>query len=471
MENELRTWLEQVGYRLLYGKTNDPDGGAGNLHYALFMQNIYIRASSRIPAPAMIGTNKEGKIVLFFHPKVAETLPLAAGVELLKHEVLHLIMGHIASWRREAIEQYSQQIVFLASDIVVNQYIDCDVMTAAGLPPVTHELFGLEPNQTTEWYCRKLAEMVRDGVLNLDQKSTLELYLDPNRGAGDSDMTLEELLEKLSDNPWNGPWEVIVHDEDVPDEIVEQKLVEAIERTKEESGAQRPNSQARGWDAADAKSLIEQVKRKPTLPWHALVRRMESRHRQDNKEPSLFKASRRGPTPPYLGRVRRSSLTVWFCVDTSGSMGPEQLRIVDPELKGIAQRGGNIVVFHADAGVAKREAYHPRRGLERFHGRGGTDFSPVLLELLNTPPDKKPNFLIYFTDGYGCLTAYKEEVIQRYGSSAWARIVGSRKSPDGVDMLWLLPEGSATPSEFKKRVASFGRREVVPLAKGKRKRG
>ena len=143
----------------------------------------------------------------------------------------------------------------------------------------------------------------------------------------------------------------------------------------------------------------------------SILRRMESKHRQEFKIPTYKRPSRRGPTPPYMGRVKRNSLQIWWLQDTSGSMGRDVLCLPDPELKGIVRRGAEIWVFHVDGGIAKKELYHPRRGLNAFYGRGGTEFSDPFLELLKTSPKHKPGFVIYYTDGYGGLDqGWEEEV-------------------------------------------------------------
>jgi len=453
---EFKRWMEQIGYRLMYGEP-------GDLHYALFMQNIYMVSSNKFPFPAAITCTEEGKIVMMFNEDIVGDLPLEAGVELLKHEVLHLIFGHLASFRREALARWNETIVGIACDMAINQHIDCDVMERAGLSPVTHKKFGLPEDKTTEWYCEALSKMVREGKLNIVQTRYIEGY-GMGQGAGGEEG--DEDGQKAQGGA-HGPWEKIVEDEQVPADVIEGKLVEVIQRTKDEAQVQRSGSKARGWDSSDASELIEAVKRKPVMPWHALLRRMESRHRSENKVPSINKTSRRGPTPPYMGRVRKYGLNIWFSIDTSGSMGSAELALVDAELKGIVQRGAKILIIHCDAGIAKIEPYHPRRGLQHFHGRGGTDFSPPLIELFKQPPHTKPAFMVYYTDGYGCASAYEEFVKGEGFGWALTRAKGGTKTPCGVELLWLLPEGSSDAENFVGSTVSFGRAEMIPKRTGR----
>jgi len=452
--------MEQVGYRLMYGEP-------GDLHYALFMQNIYMQESGQFPFPAAIACTDEGKIVMMFNSAFVEQLPLEAGVELLKHEVLHLIHGHIASFRRDALNRFGDMIVALACDIAVNQHIDVDVMERCGMHPVTHEKFGLPEDKTVEWYCDALSKMVREGKSDGEQKKYIDGYaMGQSGGEGDE----EGEGKGKGSGVGHGPWEKIVDDKDVPADVIEGKLVEVIERTKSEAQSQREGSKARGWDSHDAKELIAATKRKPTVPWHAYLRRLESRKRSEEKIPTIHKVSRRGPTPPYMGRVRKFGLSIWFAIDTSGSMGANELCLVDAELKGIVQRGADIMIVHCDAGISKIEPYHPRRGLSQFHGRGGTDFSPPLIELFKQPQHLKPAMIVYYTDGYGCASGYQKFLSDNGFDWAWSKAKGSTKTPCGVEALWLLPEGSTSPKNFHGSVP-FGHVEVVPKPRGRRKAG
>lgn len=436
MEFDFKKWLEQVSYRLMFSSR-------GNLHYALFTQNIYVVGSKQYPHPAAIGYTQGGKIQLIFNEHCIQQLPIEAGTELLKHEVLHLIFGHLASFRRGLIDKFGAQIASLAMDISVNQFIDCKLMEDVGMDPATHEKFDLPGDKTTEWYCAELYKM-KNEQLAIPQKSKLEEVSEQDK------------------NFDTEPWEVVLDNEIAPDDVIERNLVEIIVRVNNEAQSLRGNVKARGWDSANVKEFIESVKRKAVMPWYAILRRMEARGRREKKEPSLFKASRRGPTPPYLGRVRRSLLSVWFCVDTSGSMREDDLKVIDSELKGISKRGAQILVVHADAKIVKKETYSLRKGLSYFYGRSGTDFSQPLIELFKLPFRLKPAFVVYYTDGQGGIELYREFLKQR--GCDWKKVRGTTKTPCGVEILWLLTSGKGSQSikTFQKMVP-FGRYEKIPI--------
>jgi predicted metal-dependent peptidase len=453
MEFNFKKWLEQVSYRLMYSST-------GNLHYALFTQNIYVVGSNYYPFPAAIGYTQEGKIQMIFNEQCIQQLPIEAGTELLKHEVLHLIFGHLASFRRNLTDKFGDEVVSIATDISVNQFIDCKLMEDVGMHPTTHEKFDLPRDKTTEWYCTELYRLMKNAPPppKQNENSNPDEQFSSERGNLSSNKQLSpEQIKALHTEPW----ELILDNTVVPDDVIEKNLVNIIISVKNEAQSIKGNKPNRGFDSLSVKEFIESVKRKAVIPWYAILRRMEARGRREKKEPSLFKASRRGPTPPYLGRVRKSVLNVWFCVDTSGSMHKDDLKVIDSELKGISKRGAQILVVHADAKIVKKETYSLRKGLSHFYGRGGTDFSQPLIELFKLPFHLKPAFVVYYTDGDGGVELYREFLKQK--GCDWNKTKGT-KTPCGVEILWLLTSEKDESSVKKfQRMIPFGRYEKLPI--------
>ena len=211
---------------------------------------------------------------------------------------------------------------------------------------------------------------------------------------------------------------------------------------------------SRGLGGADQSEFLTSSKRESEVPWSMYLRALETKHRNDFPVPTRRRPSRRHPT--HMGRVRRSGLDIAFLIDTSGSMGANELKLVDPELRGLHARGAHIMVIHCDAKVIKVHAYNPYEPLEQFHGRGGTEYSDALLYLRTLWPT--PGFLVGFTDGYGGIETYKSKIIEERGRSWWEQFLASHsdESPDGIRTLWLLPEGCLSPDEFTSRIVPWG---------------
>lgn len=396
--------------------------------YALFTHQIHVHASP-IPiqgsSPAAIGMRADGDVHLLIYYPMVKHLSLAASAELFKHEILHIIFGHISGRYRALIEKYGHELVNVAMDLVVNQHCNEAVLRAEGMPGVTVEHYKLPPDQTTEFYCNALSSM------NLSLKG------------------FDMVLAPETDN-----------------ELAEELTAQLVTKIKNEAERRKlDDAQMRGWNSAEALEFIEQARRKPTMPWPRKLKRVETRLRSEKRVPTPLRASRRHPE--HLGRLRVGSLLAWAAVDTSGSMGKEELKYVDAELKGMHTRGAVVRVVHCDAEIVKEELYSPHRGLTQYAGRGGTDFSPVLLKLHHTPFKQRPALLVFYTDGYGGIEEYARQMNEKHGKG-WKEFCnsGSTKTPEGVELLWLLVEGTTSPEDFKE-VAPFGDIAVVPRDKEK----
>jgi predicted metal-dependent peptidase len=429
-----REWLERVCYHLTH------TGGAA---YGFFLRRIRAESSARLVAghfPIAIGMRTDGTIVMRLCWPLLSELPAAAGAELLKHEVLHVVFGHLSGVSIERRHHYGAAAFNLAADLVVNQYIDMSLLAKHGFEGPTVDKFHFEKNQTTVWYCEALSSS-RGG----HAKEELAEYAK----AEDS----KESLDVDGPEPAPGvdvarPWEDI--STEAPPELVDLNVERLLTQVRDVAPTEGEAS--RGWDAGEAEEFIKALRRKPRLPWYAKLRKLESRHRSHTRTSSLLRPSRRHPL--HFGRIRESSLLLWFGVDTSGSMGVKQLQCVDAELKGIAQRGASIYVLHVDAEVQKKEFYDPRAGLKKFAGRGGTDFSPFLLELRALRRSEHPSFAVFYTDGYGCIRGYANTLHKEVGEAAWKRYVETKpvRTPEGVEILWVLAPGGRDTDSFRKDV-------------------
>jgi hypothetical protein len=116
-----------------------------------------------------------------------------------------------------------------------------------------------------------------------------------------------------------------------------------------------------------------------------------------------------------------------------------------------------------DAELKKKYEFKRHHKLQHFYGRGGTDFSPFMLELKKTPIRERPAFVVFYTDGYGGIEEYVEQIVKERGQKWWDAFVQRcpPKTPEGIEMLWLLAEHRTTPEDFRK-VAPFGHIAILP---------
>ncbi|XOV70446.1 MAG: VWA-like domain-containing protein [Verrucomicrobiota bacterium] len=135
----------------------------------------------------------------------------------------------------------------------------------------------------------------------------------------------------------------------------------------------------------------------------------------------------------YLEDLQGESLKVRVCIDTSGSISPQDLGKFMAELRGIVASYPHLdlLIYYADTelhgpyDLEDQEALLPKGG-------GGTDFRPFFKEMEH--PDHDDALLVYFTDGYGSIPdrAPEQELL-------WVLESGSMvRSPCGFgEVCWI----------------------------------
>lgn len=103
--------------------------------------------------------------------------------------------------------------------------------------------------------------------------------------------------------------------------------------------------------------------------------------------------------PAYVAPQPRTAIAL----DTSGSMGRDETSAALNEANGICLAVGCEVDFLAcDSEVGKAcKVKNVRDLMSKMVGGGGTDFRPVIEELMRRPRHERPDVLVYLTDGDG----------------------------------------------------------------------
>jgi predicted metal-dependent peptidase len=106
----------------------------------------------------------------------------------------------------------------------------------------------------------------------------------------------------------------------------------------------------------------------------------------------------------YFPEMQSNACQVAVAVDTSGSIGQEELKKFVGEITGILRCRGvsKMRLIACDAAVTLDETILPTDPLpERFGGGGGTDFRPVFKLIQEDPQGLPPALIVYLTDLYG----------------------------------------------------------------------
>jgi predicted metal-dependent peptidase len=160
---------------------------------------------------------------------------------------------------------------------------------------------------------------------------------------------------------------------------------------------------SRGTIPSHLESLIESFT-KSSVNWLAVLRNAVVNAIRTNRKRSMRRPNRRSFGIPngfhFPGSVKDKSFEVAFLIDTSGSMGDEELSQAIGELEKLRKvnKGMKITIVEADITIHKEYKLELGQEVQRnMLGRGGTDFNLALARA----KELNPGICFYFTDGYG----------------------------------------------------------------------
>ncbi len=172
----------------------------------------------------------------------------------------------------------------------------------------------------------------------------------------------------------------------------------------------QPGSTGRGTVPAGLKRWADALMAPPKIPWQTKLKRTIRRNIafiRGMTDYTYSRPSRRQASIGYqIGKPILPALwapvpLIGIAIDTSGSMGTEDLNLAVREAVGVLRATGTAVNFYAcDAEVGAAISVKCAEDiLDNMVGGGGTDFSVVFEYISNQQKGKQPHILIYLTDG------------------------------------------------------------------------
>ena len=402
--------------------------------YLLGVNKYEIDHSIPVAAVAMEGYNFK----LLLRKGAYLGLPEAQQIGVLKHEILHILLGHLGPYYRNRCPDH--KIFNIAADLEINQYIPRDELPEDALFLDKFPEYEFPEKAGTVFYYDFLKQKIED----LKEQYPDEFYGDPCPGDGSSqgptdpsdqssnsndpqegsssdpsdskdgqsqdepktgsgkgpsqaDETLIDLYGKgdPSHREWQNPdlepgesetgyWEAV-------DEIRRQQLRRAYTEIQRNTGGK-----GRGYLPGNLLETIDKLmeKKDPVVDWRSYFRRFVAASQNVVVKKTKRKESNRFIGMPGMKFNPRHDILV--AVDTSGSVSTDELANFYTELNFIHKAGVKITVAQCDAGISDIQKFSPSNQV-KIHGRGGTDFDPPL-EYLNKNKSKY-TCLVYFTDG------------------------------------------------------------------------
>lgn len=325
--------------------------------YGLFLLNINKRFSEKIETAAVgiEGINPVLYINKGFWTGLDETMQLA----ILKHEVGHLMFGHLTdNWAY--LRKENAQLLNVAADTEINGYIP----ELQKDPYCYPDKFGMEKGKGTLFYYDKLRKE-QDG-----------------KGPGQGSEGLGETLDDHS------TWEEM-------SEAERQLAQQQIDRIAKQTAEQVKRSQGR--IPGEFMDYIKELfKIKPRLfDWKSYFRRflgsvIDIELRKTRKKENIR-------FPEASGTRHRKKSQIFVIVDTSGSISEKDLCDFFSEIHHIYKSGTVIDICEIDTKINRIYRYNGKWDM-KASGRGGT----VLTDAATYVNEHRRDYTscVFFTDGY-----------------------------------------------------------------------
>jgi hypothetical protein len=145
---------------------------------------------------------------------------------------------------------------------------------------------------------------------------------------------------------------------------------------------------------SDVIEMIEELlkRERPVIPWGHVLRMFCASATESVLEYTMRRESKRYGTRP--GTRKGDVLNLAVCVDTSGSISSQMLKLFFNEIRWIWKNGAIVTVLEADCALQAKYKFNGKF-TGQVHGRGGTDLEPALKEV-----EGRYDACIYFTDFY-----------------------------------------------------------------------
>jgi predicted metal-dependent peptidase len=350
-------------------------------------------------------------------------LSVAEVAASLLHEVGHVILRH---HDRRAAYGADPATFNIAGDMEWN-----DDLREAGLKMFTMVLpehAGFPAGKTAEWYYNELVKKESHGVRqpHCGSCSGHKHPQEPNDGDGGGQPNAQNQGGNQPDanGQSNAPAPGMTKSE------MESMLAQAARDIKDAAEKRIGNVPGGLVRWADAQLAPPVVDWRRQLAQHVRfnLQRAEGEHDRTYAKPHrLQPALGYGPGRPLLARSVGYKQRILVAVDTSGSIGTEELNLFMPEIDAVLRAVNSEVHFvSCDARINDAgKINHWRDALKLLKGGGGTDFNPVFEYAKNMP--ERPTLVIFFTDGYGPAPLVE---------------------PHDMATIWLLTPSSMRPAKW-----------------------
>lgn len=367
---------------------------------AMLYKLVFREVAPGILPSATMGVTDRG--ICLYEKKFVDECTEKELAAVILHEINHLVRHHSKRMGTRDPEKWN-----LAGDAEINDDLQAMRLKLPGVPFVP-ELVPAPRGLTAEEY---YAKMDQDGGKGGQRPKQPSLGAGNCGGcSGNGDKSDEQEQAEQEANATVGRSEAEM-------EMARDQVAQSIQQHAQKGRGNMPAGLVRWADAQLAP---------PKIPWETKLAR--ACRRLVNTRPGAVdyrfgKISRRqagvgyGHMKPILPGLIEPVPNVAVGLDTSGSMGQDEIMAGARETAGIMRAVGVGVMFIAcDAAVhAVKQVSTPRELADCIKGGGGTDFRPIFKAVEDMNP--RPEVFIFITDGGGPAPSHP---------------------PAGVSVIWLL---------------------------------
>jgi predicted metal-dependent peptidase len=295
---------------------------------------------------------------------------------LLKHELLHIGFFHI-----QCQDEFpNKRVANIAMDIEINQYIDPEDLPEGGCTLESFAEYNLPPKAG----CREYYKLLMQAKEQEEQSGS---------GGKISDMAgMDDGGQHGSGTivPDHGTWKDFEDLSEAEKKLLESQTAHILKEIADSV------EKSRGTIPGEFKGILERLRHvePPKFDWRSYVRRFAGGAKEVFTKKLRRKDNKRFEENPGLKIKNKRHLLV--AIDTSGSVSDKEVKEFLNEIHHIHKTGSEVTILQCDTTIRSIEKYKPNEDIT-LHGRGGTDFDPVL-EYYNEN-QRKYTCLFYLTDG------------------------------------------------------------------------
>ena len=296
--------------------------------------------------------------------------------EVMKHEIHHLIFGHLT------IDLPDKNRLAIACECSVNSYINRDLLINESSDKtkkvgVFPEDFGLPRKESVYFYYKELEN--NSEYKNMSSQSIVKISIGLNSDKDSGDESKDDSVVIDSHELWE-----IVKSDPVSEEMIKDIIRQSVDICKK--------TDTWGDVPAEIKEEVKKafVHKKEVIPWQVILKQFIASSSENILGYTMRRRSKRFGIRP--GTKKEDVLNLGILIDTSASISNEMINLFFGELDWIAKTNSSITIFECDTQINREYPYSEWDGM--VEGRGGTDIEVAVKEI----NDRRFDALIAFTD-------------------------------------------------------------------------